>query len=97
MGNSTSFTSALVAASPLGQKALKSVGLIPDSPAPPSNPEAPMIMEQPKQQQQSQQAGVQQRKRQSAGAGRDDTIKTGPKGLGEVQQQNTERKMLLGY
>jgi hypothetical protein len=41
--------------------------------------------------------GAQQRKRIQTGQGRGDTIKTGPKGLGEIEPSNTGRKELLGY
>lgn len=71
---------------------------LPGLAAPPPAPQAqPLLVEGPDPAAAGAKAGEQQRKKAAAGTGRSDTVKTGPAGLGEVPQENQERKTLLGY
>lgn len=63
---------------------------IPDMPQMPQAPTAASITGLDK-------TSAQQKKRAQQGQGRNDTIATGPQGLGEVGAANMDRKTLLGY
>jgi len=82
-----------------GPKVLQAVGL---APKPGDMPN--LVIEQPAaaasadpNNADAQAAAGQQKKRAAAASGRQDTIQTGAKGLGEIGAANTQQKTLLGY
>lgn len=81
-----------------GPKIMKATGLAPDAPeVPAATPPAPPTVATPAANTDSMQAAAQQKKKTAAASGRQDTIVTGPKGLGEIGTENLGKKTLLGY